>query len=111
MTTHTLRPCLEPGCPMLVSRGRCLEHELGHEVAWVYADMRWPPARLGCFIRDAFRCVECGYEDGTRTGAGLQANHVPKLRLLLAMGRDPFDVNQLETRCASCHSRVTASGE
>lgn len=104
-----MRPCLERGCPELVERGRrrCSAHELEQDVRWVYADPRWQPSRLECFARDRFRC-SCGFTGTART---LHAHHVPRLRMLLALGRDPFDVDHIETKCGPCHSRLTATGQ
>jgi hypothetical protein len=106
-----VRPCLEPGCPNLVERGRCEEHAALDELLdAIYADRRWSPARLACFTRDGFRC-DCGYEDETRSGRGLHAHHLIKLRAILERGLDPFDPKYLATKCGPCHNKLTARGE
>jgi hypothetical protein len=74
----------------------------------VYADPRWQPARHSCFARDDYRC-DCGYRDAT--GRTLHAHHAPRLRMLLALGRYPFDVDHLQTKCGPCHSRLTQIGQ
>jgi hypothetical protein len=110
--THVFRPCLEPRCPELVDERRavrCSEHALiDAALRAVYTDARWQPARHACFMRDGYRC-SCGYID--TTGKTLNAHHVPRLRVVLALQLNPFDVDRLETKCPSCHSRLTAEGE
>jgi hypothetical protein len=88
-------------------RGRCAVHELEQDVRWVYADARWQPARIACFVA---RRVPLQLRL-PRSVTRLHAHHVPKLRMLLALGRDPFDVDFLETKCGPCHSRLTTAGE
>lgn len=105
------RPCLEPWCPELVDdgEGRCLEHRMiDAALRAVYGDARWRPARRTCFTRDGYRC-SCGYID--TTGKTLHAHHVPRLRVVLALQLDPFAIDRLETKCGSCHSRLTALGD
>jgi hypothetical protein len=104
-----MRPCLSPGCPELVEppERRCLDCEEGREhVAWVYADARWQPTRWACFKRDDFTC-SCGHRDPS--GRSLHAHHQPRLRFLLELGLDPFELTYLLTRCHGCHSRATVA--
>lgn len=54
--------------------------------------------------RDGFACVDCGAFDPS--GRKLHADHRPQLREILEAGLDPFDPENAETRCHSCHSRV-----
>jgi hypothetical protein len=105
----TLRPCLD--CPEVVEDGelRCFEHRvIDAALRAVYADPRWPAARHACFARDDYRC-SCGHVDAT--GKTLHAHHAPRLRIVLALELDPFDVDRLKTKCGPCHSRLTTAGQ
>lgn len=75
---------------------------------WVYRDRRWPVARLDCFYRDGFACVDCGHVD--YTGRTLQADHDPALQDRVGE-IDPFDLDGLATRCSgpgtrNCHAKA-----
>jgi 5-methylcytosine-specific restriction endonuclease McrA len=67
--------------------------------AAVLGSPRWPALRLQAKRRDGFRCVECGAR------GRLEVDHVQPVRdaPLLA-----FNLNNLQTLCASCHARKTA---
>ena len=54
---------------------------------------RWERTRRAAFERDGWRCRACG-----RAGR-LEAHHVRPLE----RGGDPFDPDNLETLCRSCH--------
>ena len=53
----------------------------------------WARVRRAAFERDGWRCVECG-----RPGR-LEAHHVTALH----KGGAPYDLDNLETLCRSCH--------
>lgn len=58
-------------------------------------DPRYLKARRDCFIRDGYRCVDCG------SGDRLEADHI----IPLVAGGDPFDLDNLATRCKPCNLR------
>lgn len=66
-------------------------------------DPRWKAARVECFDRDDYRCVDCEAEDD------LQADHIYPLALIFADGVTPeaidlaVDVDNLVTRCGPCN--------
>ena len=60
---------------------------------------RWERLRRMVFKRDGYRCVLC-------RGAGrLECDHVVPLH----RGGPPFDINNLQTCCRSCHLEKTRS--
>ena len=59
---------------------------------------RWATVRRLVFVRDGWRCVMCG-----RAGR-LECDHV----IPLDRGGDPWDSNNLQTLCRSCHIAKTA---
>ena len=61
---------------------------------------RWGVVRRRVFVRDGWRCVECG-----RAGR-LECDHVMPMQR--EPGQDPFDVNGLQALCRSCHIKKTA---
>ena len=58
---------------------------------------RWSIVRRAVFERDGYRCVACG-----RAGR-LECDHVTPL----GRGGDPWDPNNLQTLCRSCHIEKT----
>ncbi|MEJ7633245.1 hypothetical protein [Aeromicrobium sp.] len=64
----------------------------------------WKRARVDCFDRDDYTCVDCGATEG------LQADHETPLDVLFADGVTieaialAVDVDNLRTRCASCNA-------
>ena len=59
---------------------------------------RWQLTRLRVFERDGWRCVSC-------CGAGrLECDHVRPL----ADGGDPYDMDNLQSLCRTCHRAKTA---
>ena len=61
---------------------------------------RWEVTRKRVFSRDRYRCQSCG-----RAGR-MECDHV--IRLEDEPGRDPFDMDNLQTLCRSCHIEKTA---
>ena len=61
---------------------------------------RWSIVRRAVFMRDGWRCVECG-----KAGM-LECDHITPLQR--EPGQDPFDPNGLQSLCRSCHIAKTA---
>lgn len=59
---------------------------------------RWTAVRRAVFVRDGWRCVECG-----RAGR-LECDHVTPLD----RGGNPWDPDNLQTLCRACHIAKTA---
>jgi len=104
-----LRPCSQPGCPVLVVRGRCPQHERAenhrratkaqrHGLHSVY----WRGVRLARLQMDGWRCVlmvdeGCtGYAETVHLDPELRGNH------LLAT------VDNVRSACRHCHGVVDA---
>lgn len=66
--------------------------------ARVIGSKRWPALRLAAKRRDGFRCVECG------AVGRLEVDHVKPVRTHPELA---FDLSNLQTLCASCHTRKT----
>ena len=58
---------------------------------------RWAAVRRAVFERDGWRCVECG------KAGRLECDHV----VPLDRGGDPWDPDNLQTLCRSCHIEKT----
>ena len=54
---------------------------------------RWERTRKAVFERDGHRCRQCG------RASRLEAHHVSHLH----QGGDPWGLDNIETRCRSCH--------
>src|SRR5688572_24095497 len=92
MPTRPSRPCLEPGCSVLLSTGsRCQLHQRPsrHERGYGY---EWTQLRAAILERDGWTCYRCG----------AQANAVDHL-LAKARGGDD-DPSNLAAICGSCNS-------
>lgn len=109
MPARSLRYCTYPGCPERVEQGRCKAHQREHyrhqdrnrrstEHRWVYASVAW--RRLREVILSASPiCVSCGREWAT------EVDHI----VPMALGGKPFDADNLQPLCRSCHSSKTMS--
>jgi len=99
-----VRPCNYPGCPQLVSSGRCPEHTKAADKAIprrgseVYGTTRWKKMRTRVLKEQAW-CASCGVN---------LSLHVDHIQPLGTPGVDPFDRSNLQGLCARCHSRKTA---
>lgn len=99
-------PCREPLCPSFSAiRGRCVEHAKAYDAETkrrtigraLYGKTRWKRTRLVILRRDRYTCAHC-------LKFGNQVDHIEPL----ARGGLPYDPNNLQTLCGSCHSRKTA---
>lgn len=75
--------------------------------AKLYSSDRWKRARRACLERDLNRCT-AEELDGARCEEteNLHVDHTVEAWLLLATGRDPCDVDFLQTVCASHHAQL-----
>jgi 5-methylcytosine-specific restriction endonuclease McrA len=134
-----LRPCAHPGCAELVQHGRCDAHrraqqqehdrDRGNSRARGY-DMHHRRLRPLCFQRDAWRCVDCGWEPElvrlfreVELGPPPTEQVLEELRRAFARGdrhlhadhQIPIelrpdlrlDLDNLRTRCDRCHRAKT----
>ena len=133
------RPCREPGCPALVDSGRCPTHQRKRyrqqdanreSAAKRGYDAAWQPVRIAAFVRDAWQCVDCGWEPMIVTafreaGEGLPSTAavLESLRIRQRRGERHLhgdhietiedrpdlrlDVGNIATRCNVCHNRKT----
>ncbi len=104
---RTMRPCLEPGCGMLVERGRCPEHAQERQrAAHRSYDRRRPKtAARGyggawqklsrAYLQTHWLCEDCGHRKA------VLVDHVKPIKEGGAM-LDPWNLQAL---CWSCHER------
>ena len=134
-----LRPCGQPGCRTLCEARYCPAHkksvakqqdeQRGGSAARGYdADHR--RLRVLCFIRDEWRCVDCGWEPNLVKDFRQFELGPPPVEQVLAELRERFsqgerhlhadhqipiaarpdlrlDLDNLRTRCNTCHSAKT----
>ena len=111
MAMKPLRPCLHPGCGVLVSSGYCAAHQprskdqRGAEAQawrWMYGTDVWKRLREDQLLREPV-CRECARR-GVRRYA-TDVDHIRDHKGDWALFTDP---GNLESLCHSCHSRKTA---
>lgn len=61
----------------------------------VYRTAAWKHARAHALERDGYLCLRC------KAAEDLVVHHVVEI----APGMDPYDVENLQTLCRSCHAR------
>jgi 5-methylcytosine-specific restriction enzyme A len=66
--------------------------------ASIYKTERWKAVRLMAKRRDGWKCVSCGIK-----GVRLEVDHIKALR----NGGAPYDLNNLQSLCARCHTKKT----
>lgn len=100
--TRALTPCLTPGCPNLVRRGRCPAHQREHRgtTAGIGYGAAWRRLRLLVLTEEPL-CRECRKQG--RTTAATEVDHITPKRL---GGTDARD--NLAALCESHHSQKTA---
>ena len=134
MPSLAKRPCRAPGCAALVVSGFCAQHLQPEAPRATTAERGYgaehKKLRVQCFVRDGFRCVDCGWEPrGARLRRELEmelpaAKILEELRVAFANGKRhlhadhelPIELrpdlrlslDNLRTRCNECHSRKTA---
>ena len=99
------RPCLQPGCPELVVRGRCAKHSRKMERTRskqrgprLYDTARWKRSRLMALARQ----LVC-QADGCNRSA-IDVDHVVSVEA----GGAQYSYDNVQCLCHSCHSRKTA---
>lgn len=91
MPMRALRPCTMPGCPSLVTVGRCAQHAIAER----------PRGRLLASLRAAFQGVPCA-ACGSRSSPWFLDHRVP----LFKGGQDVSSNRQ--RLCKPCHDAKTA---
>ena len=111
MAMKPLRPCLHPGCGVLVSGGHCAAHQPrskdqrsaeAQAWRWMYGTDVWKRLREDQLLQEPF-CRECARR-GVRRYA-TDVDHIRDHKGDWALFTDP---GNLESLCHSCHSRKTA---
>lgn len=109
---RALKVCPTPGCPELVTSGRCAAHRREAEQARGNATQRGYTGRGHRAFRAAVLdrdplCVLCLTRGVTRLAT--VADHYPTSRRdLVAAGLDPNDPSRGRGLCHVCHSKATA---
>lgn len=113
----SLQPCAEPGCPELVSRGRCPTHarkfardlEAKHPEwretgwRWIYSDRRWK-ALSRQVLREQPQCARMIDARTRCPRRSTDADHIVPPR----DGGAPFDRRNVQGLCHEHHSAKTA---
>ena len=136
-TRCVLKPCANPACSALVERGKCAkcaakaEQRRGTTAQRGY-DADHKVLRVRCFVRDEWRCVDCGWEPDIVRLARLAEVGMPPAERVLAELRLRFmanethlhadhqididlaphlrlDLGNLRTRCNRCHAKKTCA--
>jgi hypothetical protein len=105
---------LEAGCPKVVRRGRCREHQSAFDAERahrrIYKDPRWPRTRAKAIRLAGGRCQ--ALEHGRRCPATeeLHGHHdyPGGVARMLLDGVDPFDVACVVVLCGRHHGQVEA---
>ncbi len=139
MSSLPLRSCSEVGCANLVECGKCASHK---RVIWRLLarqsgtstergyDAKHRKMRVSCFVRDEWKCVDCGWKpdilsDFHRFGLGeppverilaelsqnfrarkihLVADHIIPIQVRPDLR---LELSNLQTLCDKCHNRKT----
>lgn len=106
MPTAALRPCLQPGCPALVTKGRCATHGArpNADARRAYHTARWQRLRAQV-LREQPCCQEC--RSRGRVVMSTDVDHIVPHR----GDEDLFWArSNLQGLCHGCHSAKTRSG-
>lgn len=113
MAPNVLRLCAVPGCPELVSKGRCAKHiggpariRLRESAAKRGYDAAWQRCR-DAFLRQHPLCHDCGEALLDAKGKG----HVHHVQKLVDRPDLRLDWNNLMALCDACHAARTNRGE
>jgi 5-methylcytosine-specific restriction enzyme A len=101
--------CAQPGCSVLVPRGRCRTHAVQQEhtrrnweVRTWYRRPAWKHLRLQVLVDQAHACAQCG-----RVTVQLEVDHIVKHD---GSPRLFWDRGNLQALCPPCHGRKTRQG-
>lgn len=109
MPNAAMKPCSYPGCATLVRSGRCERHPMDHalfhnpEHQRLYNTARWRRMRQRQLIVSPF-CEEC-----LRANVYIVATEVHHIERHNGNPLKFYADALLQSLCASCHSRKTAS--
>ena len=104
-----MKPCPVPGCPELVSSGRCPTHTRSRDRSDAWArgtaahrgyDWTWTKLR-NRYIQANPLCELC--DRAGKTEVGMVVDHIRPL----AQGGERLNAENLQTLCLSCHARKT----
>lgn len=105
-----MKVCAEPGCANLSNQTRCEDcrskrNKATHDVTRkrVYASRRWRGVRRTVLRRDRW----CKADDCRNLST--EVDHIVPLADVMAMGGDPFDINNAQGLCKKHHSEKTAA--
>lgn len=111
MPVRSGRPCSKVGCTNLSTERFCPEHSAnqpkfydrrrGSAASRGY-DYLWTKVRKRALERDNYTCVACLAED--RVTEATDVDHI----IAIAKGGDRLSLKNLQSLCASCHSKKTA---
>jgi 5-methylcytosine-specific restriction enzyme A len=110
------RPCLAPGCPELVARGRCARHEQAYQVAdrarrGTAAERgygaRWQHARV-VFLAAHPLCAPCQKKSPSQLTPATVVDHITDHK-----GDQALFWNQAnwQPSCQPCHDRRVDAGD
>ena len=103
------KPCRHPGCPELTSETFCEKHKKESNRVYnlykrdelsrtFYRTPKWVETRKRKLQLSPF-CEEC------RKGGTIVPGKIVDHIIPIKQGGEPFDLNNLQTLCWSCHSR------
>jgi len=117
---RALRTCSTPGCPALVTSGRCsgctqaAEQRRGSATSRGYGRRHRTRFRAQVLARDPL-CVctspDCGHGERCYAPSTVADHHPRDRRELVRLGLDPDDPDHGRGLCASCHGRHTAAAQ
>lgn len=94
-------------CPKCVSTIN-KQYDKGHrnkESNKVYQSKQWKETRKEVILRDGFKCTKCGSPIGIKP-----KDHAVDHIIELTDGGEAFDMDNLQTLCASCHNKKSKGG-
>jgi len=98
--------CVQPGCGVVVPRGRCLAHTVrrrNYIVRRWYCTARWFTLRAQVLLEAAYECAQCHHVQ--------QRLEVDHIRKHLGDARLFWERSNLQALCPACHLAKTQRGE
>lgn len=82
------------------------ERRMAKPTRQIYDSPLWRKIRQRVVRRDRYRCADCGrHRRELWPNETLLADHTRGLRTILDEGSDPYDLEEIETRCSTCSGR------